>query len=432
MRFLAALARFNQYRVADDTFGFENEKTLFMSSPLNSATDNSAAERLIAWFGQEHLPLWLDQGIDTTTGGCFGGLKGNGEPDCLADRFVGDNAHLAWVLCVSSSRHWIEPCIAQIDALHTFAGRHGTRACRSDGYVTRLSPDLKILDETLRLADHAAFMRSSVAADVYPELAVGRAFGTGHDFRRAMNIYDWLKYWLKCQSGAGYLPAYLSRLPATAQDSLASASQLRMLEVFLELYQATGKVRWLSEASTLIEMFRTRFYDKQTGTVKRTISSDLQLTQNSVPDTLNQIGWALALLEHEQICWGRPGFSLTMLQHILKQERLFAGVLPVDDVSAQNATYSLAPLCDLIALLCKLLPFRKAELPDLDGLLKTAMELLFKRFIGVGHPGLCAAQIDADGTPIPSVFTAESTFHLCRAVLNVEDWLKRTRPAKDE
>lgn len=364
-----------------------------------SASLRVAVDRLSDWFRQDCLPFWRRHSIDPLTEGGVGRLSDNQNAALPVERDVRDIALLAWTLSVSDQRGWCAPSESVVRQLHIFAGRHATRPCRSDGYVRRLSADLTITDDTFALTDHAEFMRSSLAAyEVY---------GSDGDYRRALNILDWLDY--RMRSNSGFF--YRSGLPAVAP--YPTASQLPLLEVFLYLYRLTRKDHWLERATGMAEVFRHHFYDVERNGVVALVDESLRPAGEET-DAVSAARWAQALLRLEQSSGPASSETFALCQSAL------AKAIPTSGNGLESA-HMLARVSGTLCLGFQLLADGREVSKGMVATLNDAIEAFFEFFGAPGHP---AGYIDGvnseDGQ---GVATAEGLFHICRAVVHADKWM---------
>jgi mannose/cellobiose epimerase-like protein (N-acyl-D-glucosamine 2-epimerase family) len=93
---------------------------------------------------------------------------------------------------------------------------------------------------------------------------------------------------------------------------------MHLLEAMHALYEATGDAFWLDHATAIIRLFRDRFYDPATGSLREYLNEDLSPAAGA-PGRIREPGhhmeWVWLLLHHQRL----TGDNLTE-----EAERLFA------------------------------------------------------------------------------------------------------------
>lgn len=331
-----------------------------------------AADRLRVWMRQEALPFWCAHGVEPHTGSGFDRLSAAGEPGPSDDRHMGMHAWQIYLFAQAEQLGWFEGSRDRVKRLVAFVSRHGTRPCRSDGYVHAINSCLEITDARYDLHDHALFMLSSTASYA--------AYGDGAELRRAHNILDWLnlKYahpaggW--CEGSAG----------ASARRSV---SHMRLFDAFLSLYEVTRAPIWYDQAASIHVLFVKHFYASSQGVVHEHFDEYWKPAESRPPAIrpLHLFNWA-SLLRRFEHCGGGDQSAVADALYDTALSTLMSpsgGFVQADSVGA-DGVQDIATLVECIKASASQ---AKAGREAASGIAVEAVKFLFEQYLDSAPAG---------------------------------------------
>ncbi len=245
---------------------------------LDETQLNAELLRFSQWMHEVAIPGWIKSGFDTNSGSVIDCLLPDGKADKNSVRYLHHQAKWIFTLSRTESVGWGNSYQQLTNQVWGFVSRSGTSKCRSDGYVHQLDANLNILQGQYELSDHALFVSASLAAYA--------AFGEGGDFRRAVNIMDWLELRFH-NSSDGWVES-------TEQSKVKNlTTHLQLLEAFIYFYEISQKPRWFELAKSLVEVIEQHFvlYDES---LALQCGGDWSVTQSqSVWEYQLQITWLM-------------------------------------------------------------------------------------------------------------------------------------------
>jgi mannose/cellobiose epimerase-like protein (N-acyl-D-glucosamine 2-epimerase family) len=240
-----------------------------------------ASSRARTWLSRDALPLWGTAGVDGE--GLFHErLNFDGRPDLASTRRMRVQARQLHVFSEAALRGWWAPAREVADA--------GFRALLRDcwardgrpGFLHTLSPQGAPLDLKRDTYDHAFGLFS--LAWYYKASREPRALALAHE------ILDFLDAELADRENGGFVE---SRPPALPRRS---DPHMHLLEASLEWSEATDDPRFLDLASRMVGLFETRFFDRDTGTLREFFAADLGPAEGAP-------GQVVAPGHHFEWCW---------------------------------------------------------------------------------------------------------------------------------
>jgi mannose/cellobiose epimerase-like protein (N-acyl-D-glucosamine 2-epimerase family) len=249
------------------------------------------------------LPFWAGRALDEQDGGFFTELTLAGEPLRTAPKSCLVQARLLYVFShayVLSKETW---ALTAATHVKTFMERH--LLTQQGGWVTAAQGGARVQAlEVFDLYDHA-FVLFGLAWWY-------KATGDRAAVRQAHHTIDFLGNNLSDPVHGGWHENVERSLPRRQNP------HMHLLEAVHALYEATGEAFWLDHAAAIIRLFRDRFYDQATGSLREYLNEDLSPAAGA-PGRIREPGhhmeWVWLLLHHQRL----TGDNLTE-----EAERLFA------------------------------------------------------------------------------------------------------------
>jgi mannose/cellobiose epimerase-like protein (N-acyl-D-glucosamine 2-epimerase family) len=220
-----------------------------------------AAEAARAWLSDAALPLWGSAGVDKT-GSFHERLGFDGRPDLQAPRRLRVEARQLYVFSEASVRGWWGPARSVADAGFEAFVRDCWAPDGKPGLLHELTADRRPLDLTRDAYDHAFGLFG--LAWYYKASKSPRALALAHE------MLDFLERDMADPVHGGFVESLPPALPRRSDP------HMHLLEAMLEWSEACDDPRFSAAAARLVELFRTRFFDEQTGTLGEYFGLDLR------------------------------------------------------------------------------------------------------------------------------------------------------------
>lgn len=211
----------------------------------------AAATAAGAWLTQSAIPFWGTVGTDGA-GASYECVDFDGRPDPDRPRRMRVQARQLYVFSEAALRGWWTP--AQVVAERAFESLL-ERCWSSDGrpgFVHMLGPDLAPLDAKRDAYDHAFGLFAT--SWYYKAAGDKRALTLAHQ------ILDFFDQALLDPINGGFLESLPPVLPRRSNP------HMHFLEACLTGLAFTGEERFANRARSLIHLFSTHFFDRETGT----------------------------------------------------------------------------------------------------------------------------------------------------------------------
>jgi mannose-6-phosphate isomerase len=240
-----------------------------------------AARAAGAWLTEAALPLWGSAGVDET--GAFHERLGfDGRPDMSANRRLRVAARQLHVYSEAAVRGWWPNARGVADRGFQALIRDCWARDGQPGLAHVLSADREPLDLTRDAYDHAFGLFA--LAWYYKASRNPEALALAHQ------ILDLLEGRLADPVHGGFQEAMPASLPRRSDP------HMHLLEAMLEWTEADGHPRFLSVAAAMVALFKSRFFDPESGTLGEAFAADLSPAEGAA-------GRMVAPGHHFEWCW---------------------------------------------------------------------------------------------------------------------------------
>ncbi len=367
----------------------------------------TAAKKLEDWFVTRALPLWAEAGIDAA-GGFYECLDDAGTP-LPGRRRVRVQCRQIHTFTEAARRGWF-PSGEAIAAkgfdrlLATAVPNDGARGCvhalKEEGGV-----DLHLRD----LYDQA-FLLLACAARIKS--------GDNRALTVANNTLSFLDREFASPFG-GFRENDRGGHPRRQNP------HMHLFEALLTLAAATGDAGVLDRAHAVEALFRAKFFDAKTGTLREFFNDDWSLIEK-VSDRIepgHMAEW-VALFERYERQTGEKRGGLKKALYEAAEERRIPGEPFLPDTTMINARPAAAgrrlwPQTEFL---------RAAVIMGQEIEAATLIEALFGAYFAVDTEGLWTDAFDAAGAPVAAPVPASILYHLFEAVSAVADARQEHRP----
>jgi mannose/cellobiose epimerase-like protein (N-acyl-D-glucosamine 2-epimerase family) len=360
-----------------------------------------AAERCRRWLVQDALPLWGSAGREPD-GAFHERLLFDGRPDLGSVRRMRVQARQLYVFSEAAARGWRPEARAVADAGFSALVRDCWARDGRPGFLHTLAPDKSPLDLKRDAYDHAFGLFA--LAWYYKASGEPRALSLAH------KVLDVLERDLADPAGG-----FVENVPDPVLPR-RSDPHMHLLEACLEWSEAGGGDRFLDMAARMVALFRTRFFDRDTGTLYEFFAADLSPApgppgQIVAPGHHFEWCWLLAWAEGRGVGDARP--EADALYGYGLRHGLDAQGLAVDECDRQGrqvrASRRLWPQTELIK--GHLTKARQGLVGASEAAADVALKVL-DSYLATDVPGLWMDQFDASGRGMTDAAPASSLYHV--------------------
>jgi mannose/cellobiose epimerase-like protein (N-acyl-D-glucosamine 2-epimerase family) len=220
----------------------------------------TASQAARAWLSDAALPLWGTAGVDET-GAFYERLNFDGSPDRASVRRMRVQARQLYVFAEAAVRGWWPPAAQVAEAGFAAFIRDCWARDGKPGFVHTLASDRSPLDLKRDTYDHAFGLFA--LAWYYKLTREPRALSLAHE------ILDLLERDFADRTHGGFIESIPAARPRRSDP------HMHLLESMLEWTEATGESRFLAMAERMVTLFKTRFFDRRTGTLREYFADDL-------------------------------------------------------------------------------------------------------------------------------------------------------------
>jgi mannose-6-phosphate isomerase len=219
-----------------------------------------AASAARSWLGQSGLPLWGTVGVDDS-GSFHERMLFDGRPDLACPRRMRVQARQLYVFSEAAVRGWWDGARAVADRGFEAFVRDCWARDGQPGFLHTFTQDKAPLDLKRDTYDHAFGLFA--LAWYYKLTKEPRALAL------ALEVLNVLDRVLADPASGGFVE---SRPPALPRRS---DPHMHLLEASLEWTEASGHPRFLELARRMTALFKSRFFDRETGTLREFFAADL-------------------------------------------------------------------------------------------------------------------------------------------------------------
>ncbi len=373
----------------------------------------------LGWILDTCLPFWAERGVDDKTGGFIERL--DYQAQVPGDDYTRIRVQARQLYVFSHAYHLSgDQRFADVaNRGFGFLKAHGLQA-GVPGWVHMITPSGTLLDSRRDCYDLAFIL-----------FALGwyqRATGDAEATPLIAATLDFLDRYLAESEHGGFVEERLldeqnAFLPGTTLPRRQNP-HMHLLEAFLTLYEATGEKTFLDRAAKIVELFRTRFLDRETGSLGEFFTHDWQPAMGSdgaLREPGHHFEWVWLLQRYAALSGDDSVIehATALYDFTLKYGVRQLDGLPVaiDSVDRHGAVLSpsarLWPQTEMI----------KAGLahnaitgnPASRALAADGLATLFRFYLDREH-GYWCDQIDDNGAPLSGMIPASSLYHIMMAV----------------
>ena len=375
----------------------------------------AACARIRAWLFDAALPLWAARGRDAVHGGFVEQLRPDGAPDLEAIRRLRVQARQIFVFAIAADLGWSGPARQIVAEGLDYLIAHGRS--RAGGWAHLLTPQGGVLDGSRDTYDQA-FMLLALA---HAYRATGREDALLH----ARQTLEFMDAELADKSGdgpdagPGARPwrGYVEGAPPARPRR--QNPHMHFLEAMLALYDATGEADYLHRSARVVDLFRRRFFDAESGLVYEFFADDwsrLETQDARMIEPGHLYEWVWLLRQYEKKAGADMGDAMAALFASAEAFRVgsfgFALDGVRDDGRMARATRRLWPQTEALRA-C--LAMKESGRLDTDQRAAELVAGLFADYLNVAPRGAWIDRFDDQGRAISDDIPASSFYHIIGA-----------------
>ncbi|MBN7825369.1 AGE family epimerase/isomerase [Bowmanella dokdonensis] len=350
------------------------------------------------------LPLWVQQGIESSSGAAFETMLMDGSADVQADRRTRVQARQMFVFAAATEMGWLQQGSALVTGIQQYLDRFARHPKQQGAYAFKLDARHQIVDARLDTYDCAFFL----LAWAYQYKTQGMLDAS----KRADRLMLMLNSRFRGANGGWLEGDY----PATRRQN----PHMHLFEAFLAWYEVSGEEIWLERAGQVFSLFERHFFDAKQQVLYEYFDDQLNplpAAQGQVVEPGHHMEWVWLLRQYQK----HSDVKVDGYCQALYDKALNCGLdkqtgLLVDEMDAQGrvvkASKRLWTVTELI----------KAHLAQADVGLQGAEEeaassiqALIQYHLNTQVPGFYIERLDERNRPMDQPAPATSMYHLMMA-----------------
>ncbi len=359
----------------------------------------AAAARL--WLTAEALSLWGTIGVDAS-GSFHERLNFDGSPDLNSPRRMRVQARQLYVYSESALRGWWPDARSVADAGFEALVRDCWARDGKPGFLHTFASDKTPLDSKRDTYDHAFGLFA--LAWYYKLTADPRALGLAHE------ILDLLERDLADRVNGGFMESVPAVLPRRSDP------HMHLLEASLEWSEATGEARFLDVAGRMVALFKDRFFDRDTGTLREFFTADLRPAEGAASQVVapgHHFEWSWLLAWAARRGAGQAKAEGDVLYAYALSHGLDGRGFAIDECDRHGRQVRLSrrawPQTELIK--AYLNAARQGDAGAAESAARLTLAFL-ETYLATDVPGLWMDQFDAEGAGMTDAAPASTLYHV--------------------
>jgi mannose-6-phosphate isomerase len=363
-----------------------------------------AASAARAWLGQSALPLWGTAGVDDS-GSFHERLLFDGRPDLASARRMRVQARQLYVFSEAAVRGWWDGAAAVAERGFEALVRDCWRRDGRPGFLHTFTPDKAPLDQKRDTYDHAFGLFALAWYYRLTKAPQARAM--------ALEILDLLDGDLSDPASDGFLESQPPALPRRSDP------HMHLLEASLEWVEASGDQRFLDLARRMTALFKARFVDRQTATLREFFAADLGPADGPAGEVVapgHHFEWSWLLAWAERLGAGEARAEADALYHYGLRHGLDARGFAIDECDRHGRQVRRSrrawPQTELIKAYLNKAAQGEAACAEAAG--RLTLDFLGS-YLTTEVPGLWMDQFDAEGRGMTDAAPASTLYHVAVA-----------------
>ncbi len=366
-----------------------------------SALLQQAAARARAWLCEDALPLWGTVGVDAS-GAFHERLNFDGSPDLASPRRMRVQARQLYVFSEAAVRGWWAPARSVADAGYKALVRDCWARDGEAGFLHTMTPDLAPLDQKRDTYDHAF--------GLFALAWYHKASGDPGARHLAGRILDLLDAKLSDPVNGGYVESFPPALPRRSDP------HMHLLEASLEWSETTGDARFEETASRMVALFKSRFFDAGSGTLREYFAADLGPAPGQAGDVVapgHHFEWTWLLAWAKARGVGEARAEADVLYAYAARYGLDGSGLAVDecDRGGRQVRHSRRAWPQTELIKAHITKAREGVPGAAEAAARVALAVL-DTYLATDTPGLWMDQFDGDGRGVTDAAPASTLYHV--------------------
>lgn len=384
---------------------------------------DTAHEEIQTWVKGKALPFWQETGVDRSFGGFIEELTLGGQDAALSHKRTRVTCRQMYVYAHAHILGWSDGA----DLIAHGADFLIDKAWQGNdsGFARRVTREGDCLDGTVDLYDHAFALFAFAWAY--------RATGDAAYKDWAARTLDFIQSRLQHPGGEGYWHE------APPKGWRLQNPHMHLLEASLVAYEATRDVRYREQASALVDLFKSRFFSRQTGVLAEHFDDNWSVVSGASGQCVepgHQLEWAWILQQYERLIGSKFTTEITGLVRFAEKH----GINPVTGavvnavksdgqaIDAGSRTWPNTERIKAHVALCRL--GLSDDMVPIEATARVLMETYLRPTSAPKIPeGTWIDAIDAAGNPIAERIPSSTFYHLFLAIAEVHELVHGTSNA---
>lgn len=360
-----------------------------------------AAAEARGWLETAGLPLWGAAGVDET-GSFHERLLFDGRPDTACPRRMRVQARQLYVFSEAAARGWWSGAQAVAERGFEAFVRDCWARDGQPGFLHAFAQDKAPLDLKRDAYDHAFGLFA--LAWYYKLTREPRALALAHE------ILDVLDQRLADRVNGGFVESIPEALPRRSDP------HMHLLEASLEWTEATGEGRFLDLAGRMTALFKARFFDRDTGTLREFFAADLGPAEGAAGQVVapgHHFEWSWLLAWAARLGAGEARAEADALYAYGIRHGLDEQGFAIDECDRQGRQVRRSRRAWPQTELIKAYLNRANEGdPTAADAAAAVTQAFLRSYLATEVPGLWMDQFDADGRGITDAAPASTLYHV--------------------
>ena len=363
-----------------------------------------AASAARAWLGQSALPLWGTAGVDAS-GSFHERLLFDGRPDLASARRMRVQARQLYVFSEAAVRGWWSGAAAVAERGFEALVRDCWRRDGRPGFLHTFAQDKAPLDCKRDTYDHAFGLFALAWYYRLTKAPQARVM--------ALEILDLLDSDLADPASGGFLESQPPALPRRSDP------HMHLLEASLEWFETSGDQRFLDLARRMTALFKARFFDSRTGTLREFFAADLGPADGPAGEVVapgHHFEWSWLLAWAERLGAGEARAEADTLYAYGLKHGLDARGFAIDECDRHGRQVRRSrrawPQTELIKAYLNKAAHGERECAEAAG--RLILDFLGS-YLATPVPGLWMDQFDAEGRGMTDAAPASTLYHVAVA-----------------
>ena len=379
---------------------------------LETHLTEQSVDRMRNWLIRDCLPVWIDRGFDTTSGGFHETLDFSGNPDASASRRLTVQGRQIFTYSRAMLLGWADCRDKIASAFDAMVDRYKSPDGKP-GFVFKVDSGGKVVDANRDLYAHAFVLLA--AAGYY------RLTGDSQVVALADETLAYLDEALTAPRG-GYFDSH----PHTP-ELLRQNPHMHLFEALLALYEATGEARYLGRAGEKFGYLKSHFFRPETDVIAEYFDHDWIPIGGGIAmwEPGHHMEWSWLLSEYQRLT---GTVTQPIVDRLLAKAYRYGVRAPariVDEVRGDGVVIKGGCRTWPLTEAAKAQAVRLGADPLAEERLRAAFDWMYDQHLSGVMPGLWKDHFAEDGGLLTPHSPASTLYHIAMSVFVAVEAIKK-------